>query len=226
MRLRFDRFTLDTDSRQLFRDAEPVHLSPKAFDLLRLLAENRPKALSKAELHAHLWPDAFVSEGSLAVLVAEIRTALDDEAREPKFIRTVQRHGYAFCGEAVAVRAAAPVAVEAPTFWLFWETGHAALAAGENIVGRDSDAAVRFDAPGISRRHARITVAGEEATLEDLGSKNGTYVHGDRIATPVELADGDDIRLGPIEVRFRIVSSATSTETVTAPKEDGPVPKA
>ena len=59
-----------------------------------------------------------------------------------------------------------------------------------NIVGRGTDAAVWIDAPGVSRHHARVVVQRGEATLEDLGSKNGTYIGGDRVTIPRRLADG------------------------------------
>jgi DNA-binding winged helix-turn-helix (wHTH) protein len=98
LKLRFDDFTLDDDTRQLLRPDREVHLSPKAFDLLAMLLAARPRALPKAVLHTGLWPDTFVSEANLAMLVAEIRSALGDDARTPRFVRTVQRYGYAFHG--------------------------------------------------------------------------------------------------------------------------------
>ena len=54
----------------------------------------------------------------------------------------------------------------------------------------------------VSRQHARITVAEGRATLEDLGSKNGTFVGDRRIETPIELHDGDEIGVGPLRPRF------------------------
>jgi hypothetical protein len=178
--------------------------------------EHRPKAFSKAELHARLWPDTFVSDGSLAVLVAGIRAALEDDAREPRFVRTLQRFGYSFCGDTIAVPAAAPPAGGRPICCLIWGGERAELADGETVLGRDSEARVRFEVPGVSRRHARIFVRGAEAMVEDLGSKNGTYVRGDRIEQPASLADGDELRLGPVAVTFRMIPADSSTATVTA----------
>jgi two-component system OmpR family response regulator len=60
MRLSLGSVTLDTDRRQVFRGSEPLHVSAKAFHLLQLLVENRPRALSKDELQGALWPDTFV----------------------------------------------------------------------------------------------------------------------------------------------------------------------
>ncbi len=97
MQISFGEFVLDLDSRELRRGAGPVRLSPKAFQLLEILATNRPKALSKADLQDRLWPDTFVVEKNLANLVSEIRQALGNSpSAADGFIRTVPRHGYAF----------------------------------------------------------------------------------------------------------------------------------
>src|SRR5262245_49255434 len=100
MRFQFGPFSLDTETRQIARADEPIHVSPKAFELLTALVEARPRALSKADLHERLWPDTFVSDANLAILIREIRRALDDSARAPKFIRTLHGFGYAFSGSA------------------------------------------------------------------------------------------------------------------------------
>ena len=102
MAITFGPFTLDDSARQLCRGGEAIHLSPKAFDLLILLAQRRPQAISKSSLLDALWQDTFVTEGNLAVLIKEIRDALGDNAQRPTFVRTVQRFGYAFYGTAVA----------------------------------------------------------------------------------------------------------------------------
>jgi len=100
MRLDLGSLTLDSDRHLLLRGDDPVHLSTKAFQLLSLLVENRPRAMSKDELQRALWPDTFVSDTSLTTLVNEIRTQLDDSAREHRLIRTVHGFGYAFEGAA------------------------------------------------------------------------------------------------------------------------------
>ena len=96
----FGDFELDQERRQLLRSGEPVPLEPKAYELLSLLLERRPRALSRAQIRDAIWPQTFVSESTLAVVVNGIRHALDDDARSPRFIRTVHGFGYAFCGEA------------------------------------------------------------------------------------------------------------------------------
>ena len=92
----FGDFVLNLDTHELVRAGTPVPLSPKAFQLLDILVENHPKALSKTELQARLWPGTYVVEKNLTNLVSEIRAALGDDPVHPRFIRTVHRFGYAF----------------------------------------------------------------------------------------------------------------------------------
>src|SRR6476661_1050476 len=106
MRLNFAGFAFDSDTREVFRKDAAVPVSPKAFELLELLIRNRPRAVSKEEIHERLWPKTFVSDASLSNLVAELRATFDDDARRPRVLRTVQRFGYAFIAEAHAPRRA------------------------------------------------------------------------------------------------------------------------
>ena len=208
MNVRFDEFTLDTDTRQLRQGDAERHLSPKAFDLLRILVEHRPRVLSKAELHEQLWPATFVSEATLASVVSEVRDALGDTGRDGRYVRTVHRFGYAFSATATEqarepqVREATPVRC-----WILWETGQVGLREGEHIVGRDASVAVWLDSQTVSRHHARIVVTSEGATIEDLGSTNGTHVRGEPLTGVASLNDGDTIRLGSVTVRYRRITS-------------------
>ena len=108
MRLRFEGWIYDPDVRQLSRGETPIRLTPKAFELLGALLESRPKALSKSAIHDRVWPDTFVSEATLASVVSELRAALGDDPKAPRFVRTVHGHGYAFSGAAVEEPAAPP----------------------------------------------------------------------------------------------------------------------
>jgi DNA-binding winged helix-turn-helix (wHTH) protein len=213
MTYRFDRFTLDSGTRQLLRGGEEIHVSPKAFDLLRCLVENRSRAMSRDELQSILWPSTYVLETNLASLVAEIRRALGDQADDPAFVRTMHRFGYWFIGAVHDSDADDKPMRPAVKYWLIWDTRQIALADGENVVGRAPDAAVWIDAGGVSRHHARIVVARGTATVEDLGSKNGTFVGGQRVTGPRALADGEQIRLGSVVMTFRIPQPPGTTET-------------
>jgi DNA-binding winged helix-turn-helix (wHTH) protein len=97
MSLLFGDFEFDQDRRQLLRSGEPVPLEPKAHELLSRLLERRPRALSRAQIRDVIWPQSFITESTLAVVVNGIRQALSDDARHPRFIRTVHGFGYAFC---------------------------------------------------------------------------------------------------------------------------------
>jgi DNA-binding winged helix-turn-helix (wHTH) protein len=97
--VRFGDCELDTGARELRRAGRAVALAPKAYQLLELLVEQRPKAVSKREIHDRLWPSTLVSEANLSALIFEIRAALGDDARRPRYVRTVRGFGYAFCGE-------------------------------------------------------------------------------------------------------------------------------
>ena len=219
MRLTFGGVVFDTDARQVLCGGQPVALSPKAFDLLAYLVEQRPNALSKDVLHERLWPGIFVSDTNLAGLVAEIRRALGDDARTPRFVRTVQRFGYAFTGIAAAAGSETPKGSSAGTGWCWLACGtrRIPLADGENILGRDENSGP-LASSRISRRHARITVDGADAHIEDLGSKNGTSLRGRSITRREKLADGDAIALGGVVLVFRTPSGDRSTRTWKKPK--------
>jgi hypothetical protein len=207
----FGTCALDLDARQLSRNGQSVHLSPKAFELLKTLVEARPKAFSKAELHEKIWPETFVTDDSLARLVAEIRAAIGDHARTPKYLRTVHAFGYAFSNADDSGRVILPAAD--PTCWLLHEGRAIALTDGDNVIGREPGGRLVLDSIRVSRRHARITVRGMAATLEDLGSRNGTLVGGVRIGAPVALNDGDEITIGGFAIRFRTASDDAATES-------------
>jgi DNA-binding winged helix-turn-helix (wHTH) protein len=213
VRLRFGECTLDSNARELLRDGIRRDLSPKAFQLLELLLDVRPRAVTKEEIHEHLWPRAFVSDSSLPRLAAEIRAALGDDAKRPRLLRTVHRFGYAFFG-AVATEAADAISATTPCR-VIWGERHIALLPGENILGRSADARVPLDLGRVSRHHARIVVEDGKAVLEDLGSKNGTFVRGQLVTQPAELEDGDEICIGPVVLVFRTSSSNSTTETGT-----------
>jgi len=214
MRVRFGDCVLDSETRQLVVGGHEVHLQPKAFQFLELLVSNRPKALAKNEIHEKLWPGTFVSDGTLTSLLAEVRDAVGDSAREPRFVRTVHRFGYAFCGQAQELREQpAAIAGQKMACWLIRGRRRYALAPGETILGRDPGAAVFLDDASVSRRHARILMSDEGATLEDLGSKNGTYLGEKRVESAEPLSDGDRIRVGSVSLTLRIYPMPDSTLT-------------
>ena len=209
MRVLFGQCIFDNDSRELLREGRPVHISPMAFRLLELLIDAHPKALSKATIHERLWPDTFVSETNLTGLVKEVRAAIDDDPKKARFLRTVHRFGYAFSG-ALREHAGEGRPIE---YRLIVGSREIALNQGENILGRDHEAVVWIEGNTVSRQHARILISAAGATIEDLGSKNGTFVGGTATSGAVPLFDGAQIALGRRILTFRIFLPATSTET-------------
>ena len=213
-RVYFGDFALDSETRELLRGGDSVSLSPKAYQLLEILVVSRPKALSKMALQEHLWPHAYVVEKNLVNLIAEIRKALDDDPTHPRFVRTVHRFGYAFREPADATTANNTAAgARDVRFRLIWAQGRAGLSAGDHVLGRDPELELFLDAPGVSRRHALISIVGEEATLEDLGSKNGTFVADRRLDSRTRLVDGDVIRVASVQLTFSAVRTRGSTRT-------------
>jgi DNA-binding winged helix-turn-helix (wHTH) protein len=208
MRLRFGLYTLDSAQRLLLRRNEVIPLSPKAFTLLQALAQRSPSALSKDEIHGILWPDAFVEEGSLHNLVSEIRGALGTPDR--KLLRTVPRFGYALTAEARRDESSAS------KFCLVLGDEVIPLRVGENILGRGDEVDIPVELPGVSRRHARVVANAGSALIEDLGSKNGTFVGRTRVVDPTPLRDGDRIFLGRTLLLFRLNRRRTTTLTEPA----------
>jgi DNA-binding winged helix-turn-helix (wHTH) protein len=214
MGVRFSPYILDVESRQLLRGDDVVHLSPKAFELLTILVAARPKALSKSDLQERLWPATFVVEKNLANLVGEIRDAIGDDAANPRFIRTVHRFGYAFRDTVSRDQAGRPASGGGKiSFRLKWMNGRVALEEGEHVLGRDPDVEIFLNSAGVSRRHARIRISDCQGTIEDLGSKNGTFVGNERVESPRSLGDGDIIRVGSVELTFRMLQPPSSTKT-------------
>ena len=213
MRVVFGECEFDSGRRVLLRHGSAVPLSPKAFQLLELLLDRRPEAVAKSELVERLWPETFVSDAGLHNLVAEIRAALGDAPRAARYIRTVPRFGYAFHGDARPAPAVALPRTTPSGPRLISTRGEWLLSEGPNVVGRDRDCAVRIDSVTLSRRHAQVVVTNGEATVEDLGSKNGTHVNGQPVTERVALRDGDEIEVGSVTMTYRILDTPPSTVT-------------
>ena len=218
----FGEFVLDPEARELRRGGEPILLSPKAYQLLEVLVLNSPKALSKSALEEQLWPDTFVVEKNLVNLIAEIRRSLGDDRRHPRFVRTVQRFGYAFHVAPDTLRSDQTVSRGSGVrFRLSWADGRAALGDGEHVLGRDPDLELFLDSSGVSRRHAVIRITGDAATVEDLGSKNGTFVGDRRLECLSQLVDRDQIRVGSIELTFEVIRVIRALIDRAGPIESG-----
>jgi DNA-binding winged helix-turn-helix (wHTH) protein len=218
---RFADFSLNSDTRQLLAGERECHLSPKAFDLLLALIEQRSRALSKTELTSQLWPSTFVGETNLPTLVAEVRRALGDSAQDSTFVRTVHRFGYRFVADVALAPAAHAGSAPEPLMYLATPDARYPLAPGTLIIGRARDAGIRIDAGGVSRHHARIVITPGDVRVEDLGSKNGTFVNGKPVVGSQRLANGSEVRVGPVAFTYVVASPTMPTETM-GPMTPGP----
>jgi DNA-binding winged helix-turn-helix (wHTH) protein/pimeloyl-ACP methyl ester carboxylesterase len=92
----FESFRLDAINDRLLRDGKSIHLTPKAFSVLRYLADHSDQLVTKEALIKTFWPNIAVTDAVLTVCIGEIRKALGDKPNQPKFIETVHRRGYRF----------------------------------------------------------------------------------------------------------------------------------
>lgn len=200
------------------RGETQIRLEPRAIDVLAYLAARAGKVVSKTELIDAVWQKRFVSEATLTHTIAVLRDALGDDVHAPRYIATVHKRGYRIVAPVQSVTALAPAPPpEGCACWLTVGDRDVPLPDGETVIGRDPDVQVRIDAMGVSRRHARITVRFGRALLEDLESKNGTYVGAERVTAVRELKDGERIAVGPAVLVFRVAGLPGSTRTEIRP---------
>lgn len=212
--LRFGSFELDVPAYELRRDGKRVHLENRPMDVLVLLAERAGILVDRETIRdAIAEPGVFLDwDAAINTAVRKIRRALGDDAGQPRYVATVVGRGYRFV---------APVAHDdlspsdaGPTWLLTQDSREFPLGPGDNLIGRDVTARVRLDHPSVSRRHARIRIDGARALVDDLNSRNGTFVDGRRIERDAsgELHDGSILGVGP--VTLQVVALATCTSTV------------
>src|SRR5215470_17454370 len=94
--LHFANYVVDRENEQLWVDDRPAPLTNKAFAVLRYLVEHPGQLVTKEALFAAVWPKMIVSKTTLTNRIGEVRSALGDDAKQPRFIETVQRRGYRF----------------------------------------------------------------------------------------------------------------------------------
>ena len=104
-RYAFEDVELDTGRVLLLKDAAPIALEPKAFAVLRLLAERAPQVVDKAEIFAVVWKDTTVTDNALTRIIAQLRRTIGDDARDPRCIATVSARGYRLLPDVTARRA-------------------------------------------------------------------------------------------------------------------------
>jgi DNA-binding winged helix-turn-helix (wHTH) protein len=190
-----------------------VRVRPKVMDLLAVFARNPGEVLSKKRLLDLVWSDVTVGDASLTVAVGELRDALGDDLGSPAYIETIPRRGYRLISP-VSDPDTDRVRPGGSRFWLVGAGVELVLRQGENLIGRAPESHVRIESPKVSRQHARIIVDGDVAVVEDLGSKNGTFVGDVRVDGLTPLVHGDQLRLGQLAALLS-VAVADRESTVT-----------
>lgn len=204
---RFGPFRLIPDQRRLERDDAPVALTPKALDLLVALVRHRDRALSKDEILALVWPGVVIEEGNLAQQILLLRRAL---AEAGECVATIPRFGYRFVAN-VSEEREGGVGRGQSLHCIVWDGREFPLREGVTVIGRASHADVRIPLPSVSKQHARIVIRGLEATIEDLGSRHGTWRGAVALSGAVRLNGGDEIRLATARLTYCVVLSNDTT---------------
>jgi len=211
---RFDPFELDVAAYALRRAGQRVKLEKIPMEILVLLVRNAGILVTRTEIHAALWgSEVFVDEGAaINTAVRKIRRALGDDAEHPRFIETVVGKGYRFIAPLEANDPGLDRADQSlPNFVVTRGRRQFVLDKGQNLMGRDPEATVYIDHPSVSRRHARVSIDSARAVLEDLKSRNGTFLDGRQIENPTEIHNGAIIGLGPITLTFVVLAAGAST---------------
>jgi len=219
-RLRVGAWIVEPESNVIRQESAEVRLEPRVMNLLVFLASRPGLVTSKDQIVDAVWEGAFISESALTRTVADLRKALGDDARSPRYVETISKRGYRLVAD-VAGGSPAVVFDERSRFSLVWNGRAFPLSSREFLLGRDPHCTMCLSSGNVSRRHARIVSTGQGATIEDLGSRNGTRVNGTRITAPRLLADGDEIRIGAETLVFRDGSSPAITNVDPATTSKG-----
>lgn len=195
-----DDCLVQSNLNRLVRGESRAQIRPRPMDMLCFRAQRQGEVVSNDEIIAAVGPKPYMAGSGLGRSIAEVRAIPGDDAAEPRYVETIVQRGYrplapvprgGLCLSAPRrgqeVRAA-PKALSSPeehTCSLCWGERKIPLAQEEDIVGRAGEATVQLESAQVSRRHARIVVSGGRAVLKGLASKNGTYVRGQVVQTPV-----------------------------------------
>lgn len=219
-------WTIDPQRHSATDGEISVHLEPKAMAVLVCLVEHAGRVVSRQTIIDRVWATEFISDSTLTRTVADIRRALGDDPRSPRFIETIPKNGYRLMPEVQGFDApqspTAPASPRSPIAMIVGKRVRALEAAPDGpyqhvlciadreiplsrtavLFGRDQGADVQVLAPEVSRNHARLEIAVDGVLLEDLGSKNGTRVNGHVIVGPHQLRSGDVLEIGTTSMTY------------------------
>lgn len=226
--IKFAEFELDLGAYVLRRPDGPLRLEKLPMEVLILLVRRAGTLVHRSEIQAMLWaPDVYVERDSaINTAIRKIRRTLGDDAETPRFIETVVGKGYRFI--ALAESDGSPRAQSRandgssparrqrlfPSYSVTRGRQEFTVEAGETVFGRDPTADVYVNHPSVSRRHACLSIGSQGAILEDLDSRNGTFVNGRRINGPTKIDHGALIGLGPITLTFVAMATPASTQPI------------
>jgi DNA-binding winged helix-turn-helix (wHTH) protein/tetratricopeptide (TPR) repeat protein len=156
---------LDRSDECVWRDGEKITLAPKAFALLRCLAEHRGRLVTKHDLLDAVWPGVFVGDAVLKVAVREIRAALGDDAKEPQIIQTVHRRGYRFIADVKLVDGVPAAPTTSPVAGALRLTARTPGASGADATTSTSALVGRAGTIDRLRDHLALAMAGDRQTV-------------------------------------------------------------
>ena len=188
---------VEPDLNQIRRGDEEIRLEVKIMELLAYFARRGNRLLTRRELIDGVWDTEFICDNTLTHAVAELRAALGDDCKSPAYIETIHRRGYRLKAEVMTLEDRPVAESGRPSRYRIVDAARSIqLREGTNLIGRAPEATVRIDSIWVSRDHARILVDQLSASIEDLESRNGTFLNGTEVVRPMRLAAGDTIFLG------------------------------
>lgn len=188
---------------RMVRDQVVVTLRPRVMEALTFLAGRPGEVVAKRELVDAVWSSGFVADNTIVHCINELRDALGDTVTAPRFLQTIPRRGYRMLGRVKEIEEeGTPVTFEEAGFHLLGKRWAAFLIDGDNLIGRGGEARIIVPSARVSRHHARITASGDRAVVEDLESKNGTFVDEQRVTAPTVLRDGATLRFADLPLVF------------------------
>jgi DNA-binding winged helix-turn-helix (wHTH) protein len=230
---RFAEFELDVAAYALRNRGESVKLERIPMEVLILLVERAGTLVERSEIQTQLWgPEIFLEhDAAINTAIRKIRHALGDDAATPRFVETVVGKGYRFIAPLENVRSptqpgepaangspeqSAQQRPQFPRYSVMVGKQEFILNSAETLLGRDPTAGICVDHPSVSRKHARISIESDGVILQDLGSRNGTFLNGRRVDAPAKIHHNSVIGLGPITLVFHVARAPASTQSISS----------
>lgn len=224
---RFANFELDLAAYVLRARGKAVRLEKIPMEVLILLVQQAGTLVERSEIAATVWgPSVFLEhEAAINTAVRKIRQVLGDDPAAPRFVQTVVGKGYRFIAKVESLTPAHdPDASRGqdrsadqpggPRYVVKVGRREFVLPCGETVLGRDPSADVCVEHPSVSRRHARLSIEAGRARLQDLGSRNGTFLNGRRIDGPTDIREDAIVGLGPVTLLFCVWRAPASTQSM------------